>query len=75
MLLIRGSIGPQVTTLQENLNTVGVTVDVDGTYGPGTEAGVKTFQTANGISADGKYGDGTHAKMEELLAQMSGGQS
>ena len=29
MLLIRGSIGPQVTTLQENLNTVGVTVDVD----------------------------------------------
>ncbi|MEO7328549.1 MAG: peptidoglycan-binding domain-containing protein [Minicystis sp.] len=75
MLLIRGSIGPQVTQLQENLNTIGVTVDVDGTYGHGTETGVKTFQTANGITADGKYGDGTHAKMEELLAQLGGAQS
>jgi predicted ThiF/HesA family dinucleotide-utilizing enzyme len=72
MLLIRGSVGPQVTALQENLNKIGVTVDVDGTYGAGTETAVKTFQVANAIDADGKYGPATHAKMEELLAQAGG---
>lgn len=72
-LLIRGSIGPAVTKLQENLNTVGCSCDVDGTYGAGTEHAVKTFQTANGVAVDGKYGPGTHAKMEECLAMLSGG--
>ena len=72
MLLIRGSVGPEVRTLQENLNTIGVSVDVDGVYGANTEKAVKTFQVANAIEADGKYGPATHAKMEELLAQAGG---
>jgi peptidoglycan hydrolase-like protein with peptidoglycan-binding domain len=68
MLLIRGSVGPDVKTLQQNLNTIGVTADVDGVYGANTERAVRTFQTANGIDSDGKYGPNTDAKMQELLA-------
>jgi len=71
-LLIRGSVGDGVKALQEKLNTVGVTVDVDGIYGAGTEKAVKTFQTASGIDPDGKYGDKTQAKMEEALAMIPG---
>ena len=72
MLLIRGSVGPRGDHVAKNLNTIGVTIDVDGIYGAGYEKAVKTFQVANAIDADGKYGPATHAKMEELLAQASG---
>ena len=69
MLLIPGSFGSDVRKLQEDLNTVGVTVAVDGIYGAHTEKAVRTFQVANAIDADGKYGPITHARMVELLAQ------
>ncbi|MFO0755227.1 MAG: peptidoglycan-binding domain-containing protein [Byssovorax sp.] len=75
MLLIRGSVSPEVKTLQENLNKIGVECDVDGIYGPGTEKAVKTFQTASGLTADGKYGDATHAKLEETIAGMGSSQA
>ena len=53
-----GSRGAQVKKLQEALG-----VDADGSFGPGTEAALKTWQAANGLEADGIAGPATLAKL------------
>ena len=58
MLLKNGSKGEDVKKLQAKLGAT-----ADGSFGPGTEAKVKAWQTANGLVADGVVGDGTWAKM------------
>ena len=58
MLLKLGSTGDDVVKLQQKLG-----VDPIGKFGPKTEAAVKSWQSANGLSADGIVGDGTWAKM------------
>jgi putative chitinase len=58
MLLKVGSKGNEVKQLQEKLG-----LTADGSFGPGTEKAVKTWQTANGLTADGLVGDGTWSKM------------
>jgi peptidoglycan hydrolase-like protein with peptidoglycan-binding domain len=68
-LLIRGSVGPEVRALQENLTSLGYTVDVDGIYGPTTEQ-VRSFQDAYGLDADGKAGPNTLDKIDELVAEI-----
>ena len=73
MLLARGSKGIEVEVIQQQLNTIGVTCDVDGDFGPGTEKAVKTFQTASGIKADGIVGDYTRAKLSEAMDQVIAG--
>jgi peptidoglycan hydrolase-like protein with peptidoglycan-binding domain len=69
-LLIRGSVGPEVQKLQEDLNTAGVSVDVDGIYGAATEQAVRTFQTGAALDVDGKAGPVTLAKLAELIAAL-----
>ena len=71
-ILKRGSVSEAVKALQNDLNTIGVTVDTDGIFGPGTEKGVKTFQTASGIEADGVVGPNTLAKLAEAVAATKG---
>lgn len=58
MLLKVGSKGDDVKKLQEKLG-----LSADGSFGPGTEKAVKTWQSANGLTADGVVGDGTWSKM------------
>ena len=58
MLLKNGSKGDDVKKLQEKLGLAS-----DGSFGPGTEAKVKEWQAANGLTADGIVGDGTWSKM------------
>ncbi len=58
MLLKLGSEGDDVRKLQEKLG-----VDPVGKFGPKTEAAVKAWQSAHGLTADGIVGDGTWAKM------------
>jgi putative chitinase len=58
MLLKLGSEGEDVKKLQIKLG-----VDPIGKFGPKTDAAVKAWQAANGLTADGVVGDGTWSKM------------
>jgi putative chitinase len=58
MLLKLGSEGEDVKKLQIKLG-----VDPIGKFGPKTDAAVRTWQAANGLTADGIVGSGTWAKM------------
>ena len=53
-----GSTGDLVKKLQEKLGA-----GSDGSFGPGTEAKLKAWQTANGLTADGIAGPTTLAKL------------
>jgi putative chitinase len=58
MLLKLGSTGGDVVKLQNKLG-----VDPIGKFGPKTEAAVKAWQSANGLTPDGIVGDGSWAKL------------
>ena len=58
MILRLGSSGEEVKKLQELLG-----VDAIGKFGPKTEAAVKGWQSAHGLTPDGIVGDATWAKM------------
>lgn len=58
MLLKVGSKGDEVKKLQEKLR-----LGVDGSFGPGTEKAVKSWQSANGLTADGIVGAETWGKL------------
>ena len=61
MLLKIGSTGEDVKKLQEKLGVDAGTAA--GTFGPKTEAAVKTWQKANGLLDDGIVGDATWGKL------------
>ncbi len=63
--LQRGFTGSdEVRTLQKRLKALGYyTGSVDGDFGAGTEAAVKAFQKANGLTADGKVGEKTWERL------------
>jgi len=58
MLLKKGDNNEQVRQLQVKLG-----IDVVGNFGPKTEAAVKAFQSANGLTADGIVGPATWDKI------------
>ena len=66
MLLKNGSKGDDVKKLQEKLG-----VEPIGTFGPKTEAAVKSWQKANGLTDDGIVGDGTWSKLFGLSAPVA----
>ncbi len=58
MLLKKGSTGDNVKQIQTYLG-----IDVDGDFGPGTEAAVKEYQQKNNLYPDGIVGDKTWTLM------------
>lgn len=57
----------QVASLQNALKQLGYyTTAVDGVYGRGTQASVRAFQIANGLSTDGVAGPKTLEKLEAM---------
>lgn len=69
----RGSSGSEVRQIQEKLKRWGYyNGSVDGIYGSKTEAAVKKFQKANGLTADGIAGKKTLAAMG-ITSKNSGG--
>jgi putative chitinase len=66
MLLKNGSEGAEVKKLQVKLG-----VEAIGKFGPKTEAAVKAWQKANGLTADGIVGPGTWNKMFGTTSEPS----
>ncbi|MBQ6173236.1 MAG: peptidoglycan-binding protein [Clostridia bacterium] len=61
----KGSNGPAVLAVQQKLKALGYYKGaLDGKFGNGTLAAVKSFQTLNGLRADGKVGSKTLAKLD-----------
>lgn len=59
-----GSVGSEVTQVQEKLAALGLyTGKVDGAFGGGTESAVVAFQTRSGLDPDGAVGPATWAKL------------
>lgn len=70
--LFRGSRGPAVRVLQENLITLGYNPGpVDGIFGPLTEAAVKAFQADRKITVDGIVGPQTWGEIAKALAEKA----
>jgi peptidoglycan hydrolase-like protein with peptidoglycan-binding domain len=59
----RGNVGPAVELLQEILACAGLACDVDGDFGPQTEAAVRAVQARAGLPADGVAGVETWAAL------------
>lgn len=66
-ILKKGSKGPAVKSLQENLVKLGYSVSVDGDFGPGTEDAVRQLQKAFGYDIDGIVGDGTQFLINQQI--------
>ena len=62
--LQRGMAGDSVKLLQQKLNAMGAKLDVDGKFGPKTEAALKKFQASHGLGADGQAGPKTFAALD-----------
>lgn len=62
--LKRGMAGDSIKELQQKLNAMGANLDVDGKFGPKTEAALKKFQASQGLAADGQAGPRTFAALD-----------
>ena len=72
MTLRQGSIGEAVKQLQLGLIALGYDVGkntkADGKFGPATAAGVRAFQTDEGLPVTGIWTDADQAKLDKALA-------
>jgi peptidoglycan hydrolase-like protein with peptidoglycan-binding domain len=66
----QGANGANVTAIQYLLRAHGVSVGVDGDFGPQTASGVRTFQTSANIGVDAQVGPQTWGK---LIVQVQRG--
>ncbi|MFN7134490.1 MAG: peptidoglycan-binding protein, partial [Myxococcales bacterium] len=64
-MLQRGSSGPEVLRLQKALLAAGFSPSgLDGRFGPKTEAALRAFQRARGLTVDGRAGPQTWAALD-----------
>ena len=68
--LLQGSSGSRVIAMQKMLKAVmDADIEVDGYFGPGTEALLKRFQRLTGLDDDGICGKGTMARLKEAYEE------
>jgi hypothetical protein len=68
--LQEGNSGAEVTLLQFYLDDVGMTTEVDGTYGSQTKHSVKQFQAAHGLPVTGRVGQKTGRAIGGAIKQL-----
>ncbi|MEV6633144.1 peptidoglycan-binding domain-containing protein [Actinoplanes sp. NPDC051470] len=71
-LLIMGSSGPCVSSMQESLEALGMDVGADGQYGARTRLAVYYFQVAAGLDADGEAGPITITALDRIANSPAG---
>ena len=71
--LRHGDRNAAVRVLQYLLNDRGVTVTVDGIFGPKTETAVKSFQADSDLKQDGIVGEQTWSRLIRTLQDGSSG--
>lgn len=59
----RGTKGPLAAAIQAALCDAGQSLDIDGEFGPKTEAALREYQKKNGLTVDGVAGPATYAKL------------
>ena len=59
----RGTKGPLAAAIQAALCDAGQSLDIDGEFGPKTEAALREYQKKNGLETDGVAGPATYAKL------------
>lgn len=59
----QGANSAEVRAIQYLLNYRGYSLATDSSFGPGTASAVRSFQSANGLSADGIVGSATWSKL------------
>lgn len=62
-----GHTGAKVSAVQGDLVELGYKLEIDGSYGPATEAAVKQFQKDNKLTVDGYFGPASRAMADKLL--------
>jgi lysozyme family protein len=68
-----GSSGRDVVTAQYLLRARGYSVSADGAFGAGTESAIRSFQTAQTLTADGVVGANTWEKLIQTVQNGSSG--
>ena len=63
----QGSNGSQVSTVQRALGKLGHELEVDGKFGPKTDAAVRAFQREQGLQVDGIVGRQTLGALRDRL--------
>ncbi len=71
----KGDINIEVKAVQYLLKHRGYSITVDGNFGSGTETVVKSFQSANGLTADGVVGTNTWTKLIVTVQNGSSGEA
>ncbi len=66
-ILKKGSEGPAVRALQENLNKFGYALTVDGKFGEATHGAVVHLQKSFGYTVDGMVGPGTQTLINQQI--------
>ena len=71
-MISNGSTGDAVTELQTILSGLGYNPGpIDGVFGEATDAGVRRFQEARGLSVDGIVGDDSWAQIDAHVAEAN----
>lgn len=73
MAVQKGNKGPNVQTVQMQLNKFGYGLTTDGIFGSGTEAAVSDFQSKHGLPATGIVDDATEETLAQGIYAMSQG--
>lgn len=73
--LTQGSSGAAVRGMQHLLRAHGSGIVADGSFGPATDAAVRSFQGANGLPVDGRVGPITWARLVINTARGSSGEA